>query len=75
MLSWSRLHFATWFEVLPREAQERLRDHLGADLRSLRSGAERLKASLPGLDEKNEAHRSAQELLKQIEAVASHYQL
>ena len=57
------------------QAQERLRDHLGADLRSLRSAAERLKASLPGLDEKNEAHRSAQELLKQIEAVASHYQL
>jgi len=57
------------------QAQERLRERLGADLRGLQSGAERLKAALPGIDDKNEAHHAAQVLLKEIDAVASRYQL
>jgi len=56
-------------------AQEKLRERLGADLRSLNSAAERLKAALPVLDHEQEALHSAQALLKEVAAAASHYQL
>ena len=57
------------------QAQQSLRDRLGADLRSLQTAAKRLKATLPELDEQKEVIASTQELLKEIEVVASHYQL
>jgi methyl-accepting chemotaxis protein len=57
------------------QAQDKLRERLAADLRSLQAAAESLKAALPALEHEKEALRSAQALLKEIEAAASHYQL
>ncbi|MCX5795592.1 MAG: hypothetical protein NTY77_08880 [Elusimicrobia bacterium] len=57
------------------QAQERLRQRLSGDLRSLQSAAERLKTSLPELAEKPEALHSAQAIIQSIEAAAAHYQL
>ena len=57
------------------QAQERLRERLGADLRGLHSAGARLQAALPELSDAQEAQRSAESLLKEIASVASHYQL
>jgi nitrogen fixation/metabolism regulation signal transduction histidine kinase len=57
------------------QAQERLRQRLDADLRGLQAAAGRLQAALPELEGKKEALPSAQALIKEIEAAASHYQL
>jgi nitrogen fixation/metabolism regulation signal transduction histidine kinase len=57
------------------QAQEKLRERLAADLAALRAAAERLKADLDGLEDGKPARHSAQALLKEIEAAASHYQL
>jgi methyl-accepting chemotaxis protein len=52
-------------------AQERLRDRLGADLRSLQSAAARLKAALP----KSPENQETQAVITELESIASHYQL
>ena len=55
------------------QMQERLRERLGTDLRSLQSSADRLKAALPELSE--DARRSAQDIIAELEAIGSRYQL
>jgi nitrogen fixation/metabolism regulation signal transduction histidine kinase len=57
------------------QAQERLRERLGTDLRGLRDACERLQAALPELGEKDAPRHAAQALLKEVEAMASHYQI
>lgn len=54
------------------QAQEKLRERLAADLAALRAAGQRLQADLEG---QKPPQQSAQDLLKEIEAAASHYQL
>jgi nitrogen fixation/metabolism regulation signal transduction histidine kinase len=57
------------------QMQERLRERLGTDMRTLKSAGARLKAALPTLPEDHEARRATTALIDDLEAIASHYQL